>query len=97
MLMKMAILWALGFVVFAVLLLPGWALSRRRGQLVVPDLLLAVLPPLLWVSLVAAGVGSQSLGNLAEIPILAVVVAVLYYAKLLLLDIRTRRELLGRD
>jgi hypothetical protein len=78
---------ALAISLLAILLIiPGWLwFSRNHPQAV----WLLALPPFgigLWLALAAFGIGPQSLGNLVEIPVIAVAAVLGAYLKILLLD-----------
>ena len=51
----------------ALAILPGYLRARRRGPRSAWILLLPLPPVVLWVALMALGVGTQSPGNLAEL------------------------------
>lgn len=80
---------ALFFVVslLAVLLIiPGWLWCRRKHQQTAWTL---ALPPIgigLWAVLTDLGVGSQSLGNIVEVFVIAALAVLTAYVKFLLLD-----------
>ncbi len=70
----------------AVLCLPGWRLSCRRGSESVWLLFCATPAMLVWFWLSSIGVGAQSLANLVEFPLLAVAGVVSCYVKVFVVD-----------
>ena len=72
---------------FAILLIiPGWHLLRRERPQSPSLLALPVFGMLLWIALVAAGVGPQSLSNLVELFGVAAAGVAAAYVKFLALD-----------
>ena len=67
-------------------ILPGWLWFRRRNIQSAWLLALPIFGIGLWLVLVAAGLGAQSLANLVEVPVIAVVAAIAAYAKFLVFD-----------
>ena len=70
----------------SVLVYPGWSRARRKGP---SSFLVFVLPLpgiILWVVLMAAGVGAQSGGNVVEIFIIEAVSVLAAYLKFGRLD-----------
>lgn len=85
----MIVMSAMLAVLGAALIAPGWFWARARAP---QSLWLYVLPALgigAWIVLAAVGVGAQSLGNLVEMPGVAVVAVVVAYGKLVLFTRRT--------
>ena len=73
--------------VFAILLiLPGWLGFRRKRQQSIWLLVLPVFGIGLWVALIAAGVGAQSLSNLSESFVVVATAIAIAYVKLIVLD-----------
>jgi len=73
--------------VFAILLIfPGWLWFRRKHQQSIWLLVLPIFGIGLWVALIAAGVGAQSLSNLSESFVVAATAIAAAYFKLLVLD-----------
>ena len=76
-----------GIVVWLVLMsMPAWLISRSRGNGSVWILFLSVPAIVVWVCLTALGIGAQSLSNMFEIFIIAILGVVMCYLKVFLLD-----------
>jgi len=66
--------------------LPAWMVSRSRGNGSLWILFLSAPAIGVWVCLTALGIGAQSLSNLFEIFVIAILGVVLCYLKVFLLD-----------
>jgi 4-amino-4-deoxy-L-arabinose transferase-like glycosyltransferase len=78
--------------VAAALILPGWLWARKRS---LQSFWLFLLPASgvgFWALLAALRLGPQSLSNLIEIPIVAVVAVFTAYGKFIYLDKRMKRQ-----
>ncbi len=79
----------------ALLILPGWHIARRWQ---VQSAWLFGLPfaaNALWVALTIMGVGAQSLANLIELLVIAIVAVLAPYLKFFLIDRRIKVSALG--
>jgi hypothetical protein len=68
-------------VLCALLCLPAWWFSSRRGYFHGWEIVLPAVPILVWTLLTYCGVGAQSLGNIAEVPLLIGIYTALVYLK----------------
>lgn len=53
---------------------PAWYFSRRNSNCYLIDYLTVFLPSTIWIGLSVSGIGKQSLGNLAELLAITLVV-----------------------
>ncbi|MDH3279559.1 MAG: hypothetical protein OEQ18_00320 [Gammaproteobacteria bacterium] len=81
--------------VAAALIVPGWLWARKRKVQSSWVFFLPVSGAGFWVLLAALRLGPQSLSNLIEIPIVAVVAVFAAYLNLFFLDKRMKRKGLG--
>ncbi|MDH3311230.1 MAG: hypothetical protein OEM48_11375 [Gammaproteobacteria bacterium] len=76
----------------AAFILPGWLWARKRSIQSLWLFLLPVSGAGFWALLAALRLGPQSLSNLIEIPIVAVVAVFTAYLKFFYLDKRMKRQ-----
>jgi hypothetical protein len=63
-----------------------WVTAKRRGALFVWDYATVLGPVPVWYALAAAGVGSNSMGNLLEIPVVLLLGAVMFALRVFVFD-----------
>ncbi|MEE9270170.1 MAG: hypothetical protein V3V49_07905 [Candidatus Krumholzibacteria bacterium] len=72
--------------VIAVVVSPLWFYARKRNRWFGWDYALLTAPLAIWFLLVMAGIGPQSLSNIIELFIIALVVILLLYARVFVID-----------